>query len=97
MKIKQIIKAVTEAWKLANNHNEGSVIIQIKPHNRSLLVSHQIGNSWESMGLDAQESQKRILENFPCGEKYDFYDGDWFFENVDRISNEIENNFVGVS
>lgn len=64
----QIMKAVSEAWRSAENWSEGRIIIQLKPTNRSLIVSHQLGNSWESMGLNAGESKYRILRSFDCRE-----------------------------
>lgn len=64
----QIMKAVSEAWILAENWGDGKVIIQLKPTNRSLLVTHQIGNSWEGMGLNAGESEYRILRSLDCRE-----------------------------
>lgn len=64
----KICKALAEAWTLAEDYNEGSIVIQLYPTNRSLIITHQIGNSWESMGLNAHDSQNRIVQSFDCRE-----------------------------
>lgn len=94
MKKSQIEKAVHKAIRMANKWTEGTVIIQILPTNRSLLVSHHIGNNWCSMGLNASESKDRILESFECGEHYDLNLKHQYL--VDRIAKEIEDKYADV-
>lgn len=112
MKREQIEKAVYDAWKMAEDYQEGSIIIQLYKTNRSLLITHQLGNSWASMGLDANESENRILYNLDCRDfepqywedepeteenRLSPYDyEDAFYEIVDSIANEIKVNYVEV-
>jgi hypothetical protein len=102
----QIEKAVETAWIMAENWDEGSIIIQLYKTNRSLLVTHQMGNSWASMGLNANESENRILYTLDCRDfEPQYWEGeeeipknrldpqdydDVFYSIVDEVRNEIE-------
>lgn len=104
MRRQKIEKALLEAWKQAEDYQEGSIVIQLAPNNRSIITSWQLGNSWESMGLGASESQDRILESFDCRDFEPVYlddepdyrldaeeqDHDNFEEIIDEINSIIE-------
>ena len=62
----EIAERVEEALQLAEEYSEGRIVIQLLPNNEDILVSHQLGNSWEGMGLNARESEDRILQVYDC-------------------------------
>lgn len=70
-------QTVLKAIKQAEDYNDGSIVLQLHPNNKTIVTSWQLGNSWDSMGLNAIESQDRILYNFDCRE-YEpvYYEGE---------------------
>ena len=64
---------ILKAWEMAENRSEGSILLQLHPSNRKIITSWQLGNSWESMGLNAIESEDRILWKFPCSDYEPMY------------------------
>ena len=66
VKREEIAVKVETALELAEEHDEGNIVIQLLPSNDDIIVTHQFGNSWESMGLNAKESEDRILKVYDC-------------------------------
>ena len=98
----KIAKALVKATKMAEDNAEGHIIVQLAPNNRMLLVTHQYGNSWESMGLTPNESQDRIILDLDCREhspmywdddnnRMDAMDQDWetFHDMVNEMAKDI--------
>ena len=94
-------KRVYEALEMAEEYSEGRIVIQLLPDDDDLMVSHQLGSSWESMGLNANESENRIMKIYDCRDyeiqywedsqdRFYPHDDEGNIEEIDDVMTEIE-------
>ena len=77
VKREEVATKVEEALELAEEYDEGRIVIQLLPSDDDIIVTHQLGNSWESMGLNASESEDRILKVYDCRDfEYIYWEGE---------------------
>ena len=58
-------KALHNAWVMAEDYNEGSILVQYL-RNGTYLITHQIGNSFPNLGSGWSDSENRIVIDLDC-------------------------------